>query len=592
MMNQGRSFSGNERHCVFLNTGANNRGGRRFACISAVSGLDFPDDGRAMSVVDWDQDGDQDLWISNRNGPRIRFMRNDCPSKANYLAVQLVGNGSTTNRDAIGARVEVIAVVSGKPKSGHLPMIKSLRAGEGFLGQSSKWLHFGLGRRGKMQNIAVTWPDGDVERFNGIKPNHRYQLVQGTGTAREVSAADRTVQLAAADVQAAAAVNSLRIPLYPLLKAPKLIYTDFDGNDQSVSTLHKGPILINCWSTTCSPCLKELKDFVQRAGNIRAAGIQVLALSLDRLQQNSASENAAADLLKDMTFPFAAGHATKETMQILFLMKNALTVTGDELPVPTSFLIDSSGRLAVIYKGPLSVDDLIDDVHHSKLASVDRFKHAGAMDGRVVDNPITDKILEKSAVVALYDFAQLLQAQGFQAEADQQLTTLAQMKDKSIHARSILAEMLFVRGNQLALKKMWPEAAASYRESIESRPEHADTHYNLANMYGKLAERVLAEHHYKRAIEIQPQMTSAHANLGRLLGRQKRWPEAAVHLELVIRARPDDAESHYNLGLAMVQQGFWKRASEQFQAALSIRPDFPEAIRSLKRAEEARAAQK
>ena len=30
------------------------RAGERFACVSAVSGLDVPDDGRGVSVVDWD----------------------------------------------------------------------------------------------------------------------------------------------------------------------------------------------------------------------------------------------------------------------------------------------------------------------------------------------------------------------------------------------------------------------------------------------------------------------------------------------------------------------------------------------------------
>ena len=62
MIDSGKAFSGNERNCVFLNT----RDGR-FADISAGSGLDFPDDGRAIAVTDWDQDGDLDLWISNRN---------------------------------------------------------------------------------------------------------------------------------------------------------------------------------------------------------------------------------------------------------------------------------------------------------------------------------------------------------------------------------------------------------------------------------------------------------------------------------------------------------------------------------------------
>ncbi|MCH8922832.1 MAG: hypothetical protein IIA67_06750, partial [Planctomycetes bacterium] len=103
MLREGRSFSGHERNCCFLSTLSSLKAGRRFANISAISGIDFPDDGRALAQVDWDHDGDLDLWVSNRNAPRVRFLRNDVPHSGHFLALRLVGNGKTTNRDAIGA---------------------------------------------------------------------------------------------------------------------------------------------------------------------------------------------------------------------------------------------------------------------------------------------------------------------------------------------------------------------------------------------------------------------------------------------------------------------------------------------------------
>ena len=48
MMDAGRSFSGNERNCFFVNLGNG-----RFADISGLSGLDFADDGRAIGLTDW-----------------------------------------------------------------------------------------------------------------------------------------------------------------------------------------------------------------------------------------------------------------------------------------------------------------------------------------------------------------------------------------------------------------------------------------------------------------------------------------------------------------------------------------------------------
>ena len=48
MLRSGRSLSGKERNCCFLNTQ-----GQRFANISAAADIDFDDDGRVVAVCDW-----------------------------------------------------------------------------------------------------------------------------------------------------------------------------------------------------------------------------------------------------------------------------------------------------------------------------------------------------------------------------------------------------------------------------------------------------------------------------------------------------------------------------------------------------------
>ena len=98
-LDEGMSFSGNERNCVFLNPGS--REPARFANASAVSGLDFPDDARGLAFFDWDGDGDLDLGFSNRTAPRIRLMRNAAPPSGNFVSFTLEGDGARTNRDAI-----------------------------------------------------------------------------------------------------------------------------------------------------------------------------------------------------------------------------------------------------------------------------------------------------------------------------------------------------------------------------------------------------------------------------------------------------------------------------------------------------------
>ena len=199
MVRRGDSWSGHERNCTFLNCGQLGTKAssssllhasgydRQFANISAVSGLDFADDGRAVAVTDWDQDGDLDLWLANRTAPRLRLMLNrsePTASSRSFVAFKLEGNGKTTNRDAIGAVVEVdLEQQTSQDSSRSSQLVKTLRAGEGFLSQNSKWLHFGLGANPRIRGTIVHWPGGVSERFADIEQNQRYFLRQGSGRA-------------------------------------------------------------------------------------------------------------------------------------------------------------------------------------------------------------------------------------------------------------------------------------------------------------------------------------------------------------------------------------------------------------------------
>ncbi|MCA9270271.1 MAG: hypothetical protein KDA41_17440, partial [Planctomycetales bacterium] len=118
-MRQGDSWSGHERNCAFLNLG----GDTPLANVSHVTGVDFADDARGLAATDWDQDGDLDLWITNRTEPAVRFLRNN--TSGNWLAVRL--KGVDCNRDAIGARVELRLRPSG------IVLLRTLRAGDAFL---------------------------------------------------------------------------------------------------------------------------------------------------------------------------------------------------------------------------------------------------------------------------------------------------------------------------------------------------------------------------------------------------------------------------------------------------------------------------
>ena len=72
LIRAGGAWSGFERSCFFAGNGSEG-----FVNQSAVSGLDYLEDGRGLAVWDYDRDGDPDLLVKNRNAPQVRILRND-----------------------------------------------------------------------------------------------------------------------------------------------------------------------------------------------------------------------------------------------------------------------------------------------------------------------------------------------------------------------------------------------------------------------------------------------------------------------------------------------------------------------------------
>jgi len=240
---EGRSFSGHERNCVYLNTG-----GREFADISGTSGLNYPDDGRGVAIVDWDWDGDQDLWISNRSAPMVRFVRNDAPVDNHFLAIRL--EGTQSNRDAIGARVEI--EFEGE-EAEH--MAKTLYAGSGFASQSSKWLHFGLGSRTAIDRLEVHWPGGEKEIFADLKADRRYRIVEGSGRALVARTSPRDLDLTPAQIEPEPSATAGRVYFGRTQDMPEVSYRNWDGDEIHLRDTLDVPVLLNL-SKTRTACAK------------------------------------------------------------------------------------------------------------------------------------------------------------------------------------------------------------------------------------------------------------------------------------------------------------------------------------------------
>src|SRR5271154_1067449 len=128
------TWSGNERNIFYANNGDGT-----FCDISGVVGLDFLEDGRAFALADFDQDGRQEVFLKNRNGPQLRILKNTMANLSPSIAFRL--RGTKSNRDAIGA---VVTLYTDRSLQSQTFQVKTLQAGSGFLSQHSKDIFFGL----------------------------------------------------------------------------------------------------------------------------------------------------------------------------------------------------------------------------------------------------------------------------------------------------------------------------------------------------------------------------------------------------------------------------------------------------------------
>ena len=576
MIRRGRSYSGRERNCCFLNTTtASTVAGAapvaRFANISATSGIDLPDDGRALITVDWDHDGDLDVWISNRNAPRLRFFRNDVPSENHHLALRLQGAGGTTNRDAIGARVEVVLAGGSSSNSTRPALSKTLRAGDSFLSQSTKWMHFGLGRAEKIELVRVRWPGGEIETFTGLEIDRRHRLVQGSGVAVPAATKPRETAISPVPVTLPDPDSRARIPLATLLPMADLSYQMFSGEARKFPTGKGKSILLNLWASWCTPCVGELEELSERNDELRDAGIEVLALAVDQLD-DSVDASVARKLAKRLKLPFTTGQAPRKLIAYLQKIHNDLITSSQPLPVPVSFLIDGNSRISVIYKGRLNVDDLAADTQHSKGTLRERFARSAVVPGRIL--PVPTVARRRNQFEARYRFATYLQQRGYAQSAAAENQELIKMFPENAGPYNNL-------GISYISQKKHALAEASFREALRVQPDHARSHTNLATLLIEKGKTGEAAGHLEQAIKSNPREEKNHKILSGLLIAQKRWADAQACLEKAVAENPHSANYHALLGMTLAQQGQLARAVTYLEYALEVQPDHKDARRNL-----------
>jgi len=146
-------------------------GNGRFEDVSREAGSVLSDRtvARGACFADYENNGKVDAYVVNL-GAEGKLLHNVSASTGHWIEVNPVGTKS--NRDGIGARVEVMA--------GGKRWTAERVASSGFLSQNEGRLHFGIGTVSVIDKLIVRWPSGNVQTLD-VQPVDRILTVQEPG---------------------------------------------------------------------------------------------------------------------------------------------------------------------------------------------------------------------------------------------------------------------------------------------------------------------------------------------------------------------------------------------------------------------------
>ena len=116
--------------------------------------------------------------------------------------------------------------------------------------------------------------------------------------------------------------------------APAFTLTNLDGKTVSLADFRGKVVVLDFWATWCPPCKREIPDFVDLQKAYGSRGVQIVGIALDEPEkvQAFARQNG-------MNYPVLLGSD-----------EIALRYGGIE-GIPTTFIIDKSGKIASRFEG-------------------------------------------------------------------------------------------------------------------------------------------------------------------------------------------------------------------------------------------------
>jgi enediyne biosynthesis protein E4 len=157
-----------------VNSVFHNDGRGKFVETSKETGVadQTPHAARGVAFADFDNDGFVDVLVADNGGPPL--LLHNGGDENHFINFKLVG--TTSNRDAMGARVHVV--------SGGISQIREIAGGGSYLSQSDLRANFGTGRATVAQTVEIKWPSGQTQTFHDVPADKFYLIAEGRNELR------------------------------------------------------------------------------------------------------------------------------------------------------------------------------------------------------------------------------------------------------------------------------------------------------------------------------------------------------------------------------------------------------------------------
>ena len=143
--------------------------GRRLVNVADTAGeyAATPHTGRGLAAGDLDQDGDEDLVLSNLNEP-VELLSSESPDRGHSLTVRLIGRDSC--RTPFGA----VAIASVQTRK----LMRQVRSGSSYASSSDTRLYFGCGTANVVDELLVTFPSRQTIRLTNLPCNQVVTVIE------------------------------------------------------------------------------------------------------------------------------------------------------------------------------------------------------------------------------------------------------------------------------------------------------------------------------------------------------------------------------------------------------------------------------